>query len=102
MTEPGLPLAGMCVVEVSSFVAAPLGGMTLAQLGAEVIRIDPLGGAPDTTRWPLAPNGGSPYRARPNKGKRPVPPPPPPPPPPRPAPDPPPPPAPHPRVLPPT
>ncbi|MDT7776774.1 MAG: hypothetical protein QOC67_5698, partial [Pseudonocardiales bacterium] len=26
MTDPGLPLAGMCVVEVSSFVAAPLGG----------------------------------------------------------------------------
>jgi 2-methylfumaryl-CoA isomerase len=44
--------------------------MTLAQLGAEVIRIDPLGGAPDTTRWPLAPNGGSLYWAGLNKGKR--------------------------------
>jgi 2-methylfumaryl-CoA isomerase len=64
------PLAGLRVIEVSSFVAAPLGGMTLAQLGAEVIRIDPLGGAPDTTRWPLAPNGGSLYWAGLNKGKR--------------------------------
>jgi 2-methylfumaryl-CoA isomerase len=64
------PLAGLRVVEVSSFVAAPLGGMTLAQLGAEVIRVDPLGGAPDTTRWPLAPNGGSLYWAGLNKGKR--------------------------------
>lgn len=64
------PLAGLRVIEVSSFVAAPLGGMTLAQLGAEVIRVDPLGGAPDTTRWPLAPNGGSLYWAGLNKGKR--------------------------------
>ena len=37
------PLAGMTVVEVSSFVAAPLCGMTLSQLGAQVIRIDPIG-----------------------------------------------------------
>jgi 2-methylfumaryl-CoA isomerase len=70
MTDPGLPLAGMCVVEVSSFVAAPLGGMTLAQLGAEVIRIDPLGGAPDHHRWPLAPSGTSLYWAGLNKGKK--------------------------------
>lgn len=68
--ESEAPLAGLRVIEVSSFVAAPLGGMTLAQLGAEVIRIDPLGGAADTTRWPLAPNGGSLYWASLNKGKR--------------------------------
>ncbi|MGH3250691.1 MAG: CoA transferase [Trebonia sp.] len=68
--EEDAPLAGLRIVEVSSFVAAPLGGMTLAQLGAEVIRIDPLGGAPDTTRWPLAPNGASLYWAGLNKGKR--------------------------------
>jgi 2-methylfumaryl-CoA isomerase len=70
MLPDDAPLAGLRVIEVSSFVAAPLGGMTLAQLGAEVIRIDPLGGAPDTTRWPLAPNGGSLYWAGLNKGKR--------------------------------
>ena len=64
------PLRGLRVIEVSSFVAAPLGGMTLAQLGADVIRIDPLGGAPDTSRWPLAPNGGSLYWAGLNRGKR--------------------------------
>lgn len=64
------PLTGLRVIEVSSFVAAPLGGMTLAQLGAEVIRVDPLGGAADTTRWPLAPNGRSLYWAGLNKGKR--------------------------------
>jgi 2-methylfumaryl-CoA isomerase len=70
MTDSDLPLAGMCVVEVSSFVAAPLGGMTLAQLGAEVIRVDPLGGAPDHHRWPLAPSGTSLYWAGLNKGKK--------------------------------
>jgi 2-methylfumaryl-CoA isomerase len=68
--ENEAPLAGMRVIEVSSFVAAPLGGMTLAQLGAEVIRVDPLGGAADTTRWPLAPNGQSLYWTGLNKGKR--------------------------------
>lgn len=47
-------LAGLRVVEVSSFVAAPLGGMTLAQLGADVIRVDPIGGGADIDRWPVA------------------------------------------------
>jgi 2-methylfumaryl-CoA isomerase len=64
------PLAGLRVVEISSYVASPLGGMTLAQLGADVIRIDPIGGAPDTTRWPLGPSGVSLYWVGLNKGKR--------------------------------
>ncbi|GAC1480680.1 MAG: 2-methylfumaryl-CoA isomerase [Acetobacteraceae bacterium] len=55
---------------MSAFVAAPLGGLTLAQLGAEVIRIDPLGGNIDYRRWPLAPGGTSLYWASLNKGKR--------------------------------
>src|SRR5215471_17968432 len=69
-TEEAAPLAGLRIVEISSFVAAPLGGMTLAQLGAEVIRIDPVGGAADVTRWPLAPSGTSLYWTGLNKGKR--------------------------------
>lgn len=64
------PLAGLRIVEVSAFIAAPLGAMTLAQLGAEVIRIDPLGGNIDYQRWPLAPNGNSIYWASLNKGKK--------------------------------
>jgi 2-methylfumaryl-CoA isomerase len=64
------PLTGLRIIEISSFVAAPLGGMTLAQLGAEVIRIDPVGGAADISRWPLAPSGASLYWAGLNKGKR--------------------------------
>ena len=63
------PLAGLRVVEVSSFVAAPTAGLTLRQLGAEVIRIDPVGGAADTKRWPLSAEGRSIYWAGLNRGK---------------------------------
>jgi len=61
----------MRVVEGSAFVAAPLGGMTLAQLGADVIRFDPIGGGLDHGRWPLTPDGKhSLFWAGLNKGKR--------------------------------
>jgi 2-methylfumaryl-CoA isomerase len=70
MSSPGLPLTGLTVVEVSSFVAAPLCGVTLNQLGAQVIRIDPIGGASDVKRWPLAADGTSIYWTGLNKGKR--------------------------------
>jgi 2-methylfumaryl-CoA isomerase len=70
MTSPGLPLSGLTVVEVSSFVAAPLCGMTLGQLGAQVIRVDPIGGASDVHRWPLTADGTSIYWTGLNKGKR--------------------------------
>ena len=63
-------LAGLRVIEGSAFVAAPLGGMTLAQLGAEVIRFDAIGGGIDYQRWPVTPEGRSLYWAGLNKGKR--------------------------------
>ncbi len=69
-STPRLPLNGMQVVECASYVAGPTGGLTLAQLGAEVIRIDPVGGGHDHRRWPLAPNGESYYWSSLNKGKR--------------------------------
>lgn len=68
-TRPA-PLSGLKVVEISAFVAAPLGGMTLAQLGADVIRIDPIGGNIDANRWPISKDGTSIYWASLNKGKR--------------------------------
>jgi len=58
------------IVEFSAFVAAPLGGMTMAQLGAEVIRIDPLRGGIDHYRWPVTDAGASLYWAGLNKAKR--------------------------------
>ena len=60
----------MRVVEGASFVAAPLCGLTLVQLGADVIRFDPIGGGPDYGRWPLSSNGSSYYWEGLNKGKR--------------------------------
>jgi 2-methylfumaryl-CoA isomerase len=64
-------LQGLRVVEGSAFVAAPLGGMTLAQLGADVIRFDPIGGGLDAHRWPLAADGAtSLFWTGLNKGKR--------------------------------
>jgi 2-methylfumaryl-CoA isomerase len=63
-------LYGFRIVEAASFIAAPLCGLTFAQLGADVIRIDPVGGGPDFHRWPLAPGGLSFYWEGLNKGKR--------------------------------
>lgn len=66
---PGI-LEGMRVVEGSAFVAMPLGGLTLSQLGADVIRFDPIGGGLDYTRWPVTEDGMSLFWAGFNKGKR--------------------------------
>jgi 2-methylfumaryl-CoA isomerase len=63
-------LAGLRIVEGSAFIAAPLGGMTLAQLGADVIRFDDIKGGLDNDRWPITQDGRSIYWAGLNKGKR--------------------------------
>jgi 2-methylfumaryl-CoA isomerase len=63
-------LSGMRVVEAAAFVAAPLGGMTLAQMGADVIRIDPLGGGLDHRRWPVTEDDTSLFWCGLNKSKR--------------------------------
>jgi 2-methylfumaryl-CoA isomerase len=62
------------VVESSAFIAAPLAGLTLAQFGADVIRVDIPGGGIDYARLPRMPHpegrGRSIYWAGLNKGKR--------------------------------
>ena len=63
-------LSGLRIVEGSAFIAAPSGGMTLAQLGADVIRFDPIGGGIDYRRWPLTKDNASIYWHSLNKGKR--------------------------------
>ena len=60
----------MRVVEAAAFVAAPLGGMTLAQMGADVIRIDTLGGGLDYRRWPVTQDNTSLFWCGLNKSKR--------------------------------
>ena len=63
-------LSGMRVIEAAAFVAAPLGGMTLAQMGADVIRIDTLGGGLDYKRWPVTQDDVSLFWCGLNKSKR--------------------------------
>ncbi len=63
-------LKGLRVVEGSAFVAGPTCGLYLAQLGAEVIRFDNIGGGPDFRRWPLTPGGDSLYWEGLNKSKK--------------------------------
>jgi 2-methylfumaryl-CoA isomerase len=63
-------LQGLRIVEGTAFVAAPLAGMTLAQMGADVIRFDRLEGGLDHHRWPVTADGASLFWAGMNKGKR--------------------------------
>lgn len=63
------PLSGLRIIEFSAFVAAPSCGLALAQLGAEVIRIDPIGGNIDAERLPVNAQGRSLYWASLNHGK---------------------------------
>lgn len=69
LSQAPTPLAGIRLVETSAFVAAPLGGMTLARLGAEVICVDPISGPLDSERWPVTPSGTSLFWAGLKKGK---------------------------------
>ena len=69
-TATGAVLEGLRVIEFPAFIAAPLAGLTLAQLGADVIRVDPIGGNIDIDRWPVNAQGRSLYWASLNRGKR--------------------------------
>ncbi len=66
----GRPLDGIRVIDLSSFVAGPTAGRMLAELGADVIRVDPIGGAVDGGRWPLTDDGASLYWTGLNQAKR--------------------------------
>src|ERR1700759_3880886 len=58
------------VIESSAFIAAPLAGLPLAQFGADVIRVEMIGGSIDYSRLPLMPSGRSLYWTSLNKAKR--------------------------------
>nr|WP_238560185.1 CoA transferase [Sphingomonas sp. Mn802worker] len=62
----GLPLAGIKVVEFSHMVMGPLTGAVLADLGADVVKVEPIGG--DNTRRLLG--SGSGYFPMFNRNKR--------------------------------
>ncbi len=63
-------LTGLTVIEASSFVASPTAGLYLAQMGAEVIRVDQIGGGPDFNRWPRTREGHSLYWENLNRAKK--------------------------------
>lgn len=66
MTDQELPLAGIRVVELSHMVMGPSAGLLLADLGADVIKVEPLGG--DNTR--RLRGSGSGYFSMYNRNKR--------------------------------
>ena len=63
-------LSGLSVIEASSFVASPSAGLYCAQFGAEVIRVDQIGGGPDFHRWPVTRNNDSLYWENLNRAKK--------------------------------
>lgn len=63
-------LNGLSVIEASSFVASPTAGLYLAQMGAEVIRVDQIGGGPDFRRWPVTETNDSLYWENLNRAKK--------------------------------
>ena len=63
-------LNGLSIIEASSFVASPSAGLYCAQLGAEVIRVDQIGGGPDFRRWPVTENNDSLYWENLNRAKK--------------------------------
>ena len=64
-----LPLDGVRVLELARFQAGPRGGMLLSDLGAEVIKIEALGGE-ETRRHPPMVRGQSVYFTVYNRGKK--------------------------------
>ena len=63
-------LDGLTVIEASSFVASPTAGLYCAQFGAEVIRVDQVGGGPDYRRWPVTEGNDSLYWENLNRAKK--------------------------------
>ena len=64
-----LPLEGVRVVEVAQYVAGPLAGSLLAELGAEVIKVEPPDGDAYRKVMPVAPGIGR-FFVPLNRGKR--------------------------------
>ena len=51
------PLKGVRVLDFSKILAGPLSTQYLADLGAEVIKVEPIGTGDDTRHWPPFENG---------------------------------------------
>ena len=66
------PLAGLKVVELARILAGPWAGQLLADLGAEVIKVERPGVGDDTRHWgpPFAEDGAAAYFHACNRGKK--------------------------------
>jgi crotonobetainyl-CoA:carnitine CoA-transferase CaiB-like acyl-CoA transferase len=66
------PLAGLKVVELARILAGPWAGQLLADLGAEVIKVERPGEGDDTRHWgpPFAEDGTAAYFHACNRGKK--------------------------------
>jgi crotonobetainyl-CoA:carnitine CoA-transferase CaiB-like acyl-CoA transferase len=67
--DPRGPLEGVRVLEFSQIVAAPVAGVNLSDLGADVIKIEPFEGEPTRRGLAVVPNEGKGFQAL-NRGKR--------------------------------
>ncbi len=64
------PLDGIRVVDLSRVLAGPYGSMLLADMGAEVIKVEEPGRGDDTRAWPAFVGGESTYFMSVNRGKK--------------------------------
>ncbi len=67
---PPLPLAGMRVLDISNFLAAPMAAMFLADFGAEVIKVERPGGGDEMRLWGNNKNGVGLYYKVINRNKK--------------------------------
>ncbi|MDE2606566.1 MAG: CoA transferase [Burkholderiales bacterium] len=58
-TTPSGPLAGLKVVEMGQLIAGPFAAKTLADFGADVVKIEPPGAGDPLRNWRLLKNGTS-------------------------------------------
>ena len=62
-------LAGIRVLDLSQFIPGPQAALHLADLGAEVVKVEPPGGEPMRTLGPMDPDGVSAFYKLMNRGK---------------------------------
>ena len=70
--SPRGPLAGVRVLDLSRILAGPFATQILADLGADVIKVERTGSGDETRRWgpPYAPSGDAAYFYACNRGRR--------------------------------
>ncbi len=66
---PNGPLAGIRILEFTQIIAGPLGCMLLADLGADVIKVEPTAGEPWRLQQQFLPGESKPYQSL-NRGKK--------------------------------